>query len=233
MHQEIRDLLGVYALDALESEERERVATHLESCQECRREAEEHRERAGWLGSARQPVPTTTWDSIVSGMADTAPEPEVEVLDRNRWNVFTPYLAVLALSMIVLAIVFIAEGVQQRNSSQVATATIAALAADALQNPDSTLYSLSAPEGEATALVVVLPDGTGYLARHNLPNLAGETYQLWAVGDSVVSAGVLGGSPGVVAFKLDQAARGFAISVELPGGVVVSQNEPVVSGFGA
>lgn len=56
-HDEIRELLGAYVVDALADEhEREAVAEHLRSCDACRAEAEELRlaaerlreERAEW-----------------------------------------------------------------------------------------------------------------------------------------------------------------------------------------
>lgn len=236
MHQEIRELLGVYALDALDPDERRLVDYHLAECIECRQEAGEHREVAGRLGLAREEPPVDTWNSIAAEMSAAVvaePSPSSDPSDRG-WRVFTPYVIALALMMAILSVVFIAQGFRIGSSAaDLDQPTIDELAASAVTDPEASLYALTTDVGTTTALVAVMPGGTGYLARHTLvPLPEGETYQLWALGDNVVSAGILGRNPGVVAFSVDPATDGFAITREVAGGVAMSENEPIVAGLG-
>ena len=68
----------------------------------------------------------------------------------------------------------------------------------------------------------------------NLPALpADRTYQLWGVvDDQAISLGVLGTNPDITAFQVDDANRvaAYAITDEAAGGVIASQNQPVVVG---
>jgi hypothetical protein len=92
--------------------------------------------------------------------------------------------------------------------------------------------ALRSDDGTRTADAVVLPDGTGYLVRSNLPALtADKTYQLWAlVGTSRISVGVLGTDATVASFKMDGDVWGLAITQESAGGVESTKKDPVVVG---
>ncbi len=72
-HDEIRELLGAYALDAVEPGEAEVVAAHLEECDECRAEVDEHRQVAAALGNSVEPLPPELWDRIAAGLGDDRP----------------------------------------------------------------------------------------------------------------------------------------------------------------
>jgi hypothetical protein len=99
--------------------------------------------------------------------------------------------------------------------------------------PDARKVTLVSADGYRNAQAVVLPDGTGYLVRTNLPALSKErTYQLWAIeGTSRISIGVLGSEPGIVPFKMDAAAvSALAITDEAAGGVTSTTRDPVVVG---
>ena len=50
-HDEIEEMLGVYALDALDADERQEIDDHLASCPRCRAELAAHREVAALLGN--------------------------------------------------------------------------------------------------------------------------------------------------------------------------------------
>ncbi len=62
-----------------------------------------------------------------------------------------------------------------------------------------------------------------------MPQLAEDrTYQLWAiVDDRVISAGVMGSDPGVSPFQVVGSLAGLALTEEIAGGVVTSQEQPV------
>ncbi|MDH3499177.1 MAG: anti-sigma factor, partial [Acidimicrobiia bacterium] len=82
--------------------------------------------------------------------------------------------------------------------------------------------------------VVVLEDGRGYVTSSSLVPLEAErTYQLWAVMDDgrIISAAVLGSRPGVGTFVVDlEHLTALAITEEIEGGVVTSENDAVVVG---
>ncbi|NNL14679.1 MAG: anti-sigma factor, partial [Acidimicrobiia bacterium] len=108
--------------------------------------------------------------------------------------------------------------------------------AQALGDPSSQRVVLGSQVSGSNAIIVLMPDGTGYLAEHTLqPLSADRTYQLWAIVDGkVISAGILGPEPGVVPFHIDpEGFQGFAITEEVIGGVTSSENDPVVAWLAA
>ncbi len=63
-HGEIEDLLGAYALDALEPEEAERVERHLHECIRCVIEVGQHHEVTGLLANSGGDASDELWDKI-------------------------------------------------------------------------------------------------------------------------------------------------------------------------
>jgi hypothetical protein len=103
----------------------------------------------------------------------------------------------------------------------------------ALADPRAEQVQLASSDGKATAQVVRLPDGTGYLVPSSLATLpAGRVYQLWAVrSDAKISLGVIGQKPEVSAFRMTGPVLAYAVTEEAAGGVSASQNQPVVVGY--
>lgn len=78
-HAEASELLGAYALDAVEPDEAEAVEAHLETCPRCRDELRSHREVVGLLAYAGQEAPEGLWDRVVARINDPAdPGPTFE-----------------------------------------------------------------------------------------------------------------------------------------------------------
>ena len=105
----------------------------------------------------------------------------------------------------------------------------------AAADPSSVLVSLAAPEAGQPQLTIVLQqDGRGYVTDSELSPLDPErTYQLWAIfGDGrVISAAVLGNQPGADTFVVDMDDLvALAVTEEIDGGVVASENDAVVVG---
>lgn len=67
------DLLGVYALDAVEVDEAQRIADHLLTCPWCASEVAEHREVASFLSQSGADAPPLIWDRISSELSPAAP----------------------------------------------------------------------------------------------------------------------------------------------------------------
>ncbi len=103
----------------------------------------------------------------------------------------------------------------------------------ALLDPSATQIALRSADEAQVVQLVYLSSGTGYLVDNNLEPLESDrTYQLWALhGDRAVSAGVLGGEPGVTAFTVAGTVDGFAVSVEEATGATQPTADPVVLGF--
>jgi hypothetical protein len=228
-HEQVQELLGAYALDAVEAAERAAVEAHLAECPRCRAEVAEHLETAALLAAGGGQAPDGVWDRI-SGELDgpIALEPRPERKTPMRW--LTAAAAVVAIAAVASLSV---EVVQQREELEriAATTQEAALvraANAALVDPGARRFRLTSEAGIGVE-AVMLPDGSGYLVSDNLrPLPSTRTYQLWALGDAEpISAGVIGPDPQVVAFSAPPEASGLAVTEEVAGGVVASENPPV------
>lgn len=258
-HDEITELLGAYALDAVDDDERDEVERHLADCARCRAEVQEHREVAALLAHSGADAPDGVWDRIASALdagapgplrspapaspaapsapssASAAPPPAPATVVPLRARA-VPRLAVAALA--AAAVVVAALGFQVRDQGQRIDELQVALEDPlvpayeaALGSPGATPVELVSDDGTIVVEGVVAPDGTGFLQGGRLPRLdAGRTYQLWgADGTELVSLGVLGANPEVVSFR-GAGYDAFAITEEEAGGVVTSRNLPVVAG---
>ncbi|MBV8388156.1 MAG: anti-sigma factor, partial [Acidimicrobiia bacterium] len=240
-HADAAELLGAYALDALDADEREAVEQHLEACPRCRAEVADHRTVASFMGSAGGPAPDGLWDRIAGSLEEAPPElrlaPVVPLRERRsvsvRVGAAAAALAAGVIGVLGAEVVHLNHQVDHVAASDRTNTALMSAATHALANPDAQRVSMRSPDGSVTAQVAVLPDGTGFLVADRLPALASDrTYQLWALaGGQKISAGVLGARPQIVAFRYAPAGlSGFAVTAEHAGGVSVSQNTPVVVG---
>jgi anti-sigma-K factor RskA len=242
-HNELQELLGVYALDATSDEERGAVEGHLAECPRCRAEVSEHLETAALLAAAGARAPDGVWDAIseqlderpaaVSGLEEVRAErPERD--RRQPWRWVSAAVAAAAVAAAVSLGVAVTE--QHRRIEELAAgvedAGIVRAANAALLREDARRLTLTSPDGAVRVEAVILPDGRGYLVEDNLRHLpAGRTYQLWALGgEQPISAGVLGADPRILPFAVDPQTTGLAITAERAGGVVASRNPPVAAG---
>ena len=236
-HDEIQELLGAYALDAVSPEERRGVEAHLPDCPRCRSEVAEHLETAAMMAGAGA-APEGVWDRIAAAIGDGAPTLD---LDRARregarrpWGWVSSAVAAAAIAAAVSLGVAVNE--TQERLEEVAASVqepgLVRAAGDARVDPDARLITMVSEDGVLRVEAVVLPDGTGYLFRDNLEALPeGQTYQLWALGEGdPISAGVLGPNPGISAFTVDPGLAGLAITDEVAGGAVSPNLPPLVAG---
>jgi hypothetical protein len=208
---QIEELLGAYALDAVEADEVLEIEDHLATCPRCRAELSEHREVAGLFAFAGQTAPPGLWDRITASMQETPPELS---MDRIRSSMVTPeslvgpsapvipihmrrhrrsiglrtYVATAAAAAV--AVVALAVGVVHESDSgnsgtagpQATGATMRAVKA-ALAEKGSRKVVLDPLSGHGASLdAVVTPSGTSYLYDPDLTPLgADRTYQLWGV----------------------------------------------------
>jgi anti-sigma factor RsiW len=250
-HDEVTDLLGAYALDALEPAERQAVDGHVRGCKGCLAEIAEHREVAGLLTPGWAKPPAGLWEKIAATLEEAPPPLDLAPViamkptrqsqpgkaggpRRSIGLGIAAMVAAAAVAMIGFLGIRVAD--DRRRIDQLAVGAhveeLERTANAALADPSGRKVELASTDGYRTAQAVVLPDGTGYLVKSNLPALARErTYQLWAVvGTSRISVGVLGAEPRIVPFKIDGKVSALAITDEAAGGVESTKKDPVVLG---
>ncbi len=260
-HDDIQELLGAYALDALDEAERDEVEAHLAGCPRCTAEVSDHREVAAMLAHTGEHAPEGVWSRIQESLVEvppalqlplsgvgrggppsTAPAPVASLGDRrvrrdrrarSRWAPLGAAAAAVVLVLGLLGGVLVAGGSGDgRGPSEQAAASLEEVARSVLASADARKVTFASGDGDLTATAAIDAEGSGYLLGQSLPALGeAETYQLWGVTDDVVvSLGVLGASPRVVAFHVDEGVDALVITREVAGGVPVSSNPPLLAG---
>lgn len=250
--QPIEDLLGAYAIDALEPSEANRVRSHVAACPRCLQEVDQHRATIGLVASAAGgEAPAGVWDAIAAAI-EQAPgprrEPSAPALierppaRRALWRRSSTWWGAAAAAVAALAAVAIGaqtirvDHLDHRvNQLSAAARQSGGLqgAAGALVDPAAKHLTLTSTRPGARRLgeLLLLPSGAAYLVSSALAPLpASSTYQLWSVvGGRAVSVGVLGAHPATVAFTVDPAVTvtAFLVTVEPAGGVVAPTSAPV------
>ena len=134
-HDEIEELLGAYALDALDADERQEVEDHLATCPRCRAEIAAHREVAALLGNPAGDVPAVApedlWDRISASLQDEPPalSPVVRPTRWRRFAAIVPLGAVAAALILVVGLLAAKVGSldQQGERAQAQTYSVAAV----------------------------------------------------------------------------------------------------------
>ena len=208
---ELDELLPLFALDALDGDERDQVARYVERDDDARAEVESLREAVSFLPPRDVRAPASLWEGIEGALdmpAGDLTAPPLRLVTADSPTAGTAArghhierrrgrraVALLAAAAIVLAVVLGVQVVRQQDriddlAAEMHRDPMEQQALAARGSPDAHVIPLHAMEGgaidrEAGAEVVMLPDGTGYLMGHTLPALdADGTYQLWAkVGD--------------------------------------------------
>ena len=239
-HDDIRSLLGVYALDAIDDpDELRSVELHLTGCAECRAEVDAHRSVTSAMAEAELEAPPGLWARIEGGLETETAEPVV-----RRWQLQN-VTSIAAIAAVAAAIGMGAlwssanenvTDLRQRVDQLEAAVAQAEAEIDAVEPVDLAIerarsagttleVTISGDIGTGTA--IVLPDGQGWLTDLSYEPLdPSRTYQLWAIQDgTVISAGVFGSDPTTVSFHVDaDRLDGLVITVEEAGGVVSSGN---------
>jgi len=240
-HDEAAELLGAYALDAVEVDERDAIDRHLGECPRCRAEIADHRTVASFLGSAGGRAPDGLWDRIAGSLEEAPPElklaPVVPLKERRsvslRVGAAAAAVAAGVIAVLGVQVVHLNDQVDKMSTPERADTALLSAATHALADPQAQRVSMRSTDGQLSAEIALTPDGTGFLVADKLPALANDrTYQLWALANGQkISAGVLGAQPRVVAFRYAPSGlSGFAVTNEEAGGVVSTQNAPVVLG---
>lgn len=229
---ELDELLPLYALDALDGEEREQVARYVARDDDARAEVESLRDAASYLSAGDLRAPSSLWAGIEGSLDAPAAEVAAPPLRIVREEPVEPHagrarkiVSWLAAAAIVLAVVLGVQVVRQQNriddlADEMHRDPMEQQAMAARGSSDAHVIPLAAMHGDGGAEVVMLPDGTGYLMAKELPSLSGgRTYQLWAKvgegdGAQMVSLGVLGKTPGIAPFRLAAPPTMFEVTTE-------------------
>lgn len=249
-HEEVAELLGAYALDAVDADEAAAVEAHLTACPRCAAEVADHREVAAMLAHTGAPAPEGLWTRISASLEEAPPEMDLLMLSANRsrgevvdlaeqrrrraprWVPGAAVAAALVVVALVTGLVVSDDGNGGTRDEQIAAPALEDVARRVMNDPDASKVVLSSAEGDLEAPAAIDVDGSGYLMGNTLPALdEAQTYQLWAIrGELAVSLGVLGSSPEVVAFHVDEGVEALAITREVAGGVVSSANPAFLVG---
>jgi anti-sigma factor RsiW len=249
-HAQIEELLGAFALDAVDGAEREVVEAHLTACPRCRAEVAGYRETAALLAHTGARAPDGVWSQISEALVESPPDLDMAGIvgpgrARTAWRRRSVSLraatAAVALAAAVTAFFGVQLGRQDARLDRVQNAMqnlvrkegVRSAALAAMGDPRAEKLELTTPDGKsAQARVVRQPDGTGFLVADHLAALpAGRTYQLWAVRPGAkISLAVLGNEPDVAPFRITGPVLAYAITEEVANGVAASDNPPVVVG---
>lgn len=232
--------LDLYALGALDGEDKQTLEAHLRDCPHCRQQLAAARHRTALMGLAAPPaaprpqVKSALMDRVRAekgtGAAQTAP-PKTR---KKRWGLrfsigFGLATAVLAFATYEFAKQDLDRGRQLQQLQAQLSQDAAALQAmgQVTSAPDSTQITLlqqpNGPPGQAHVLYNARM-GLGVYSGQIAPAPSGKSYQLWLVpsSGSPVSAGLVDANQqnGAVVVRLAPglAAKAFAVTLEPLGG---------------
>ena len=230
---DIDELLGAYALDAVDDDERDRVDDYLAVNPRAQAEVQAHREVATMLAFTGMDAPDDLWGRIAGEIGEQAPPPGPELAKvmsfdehprRRGIAAAAPWLVSAAAAAVIgfVAIGLVADRADAPNEP------IASAFETAAADRDSVTTVLVSDASEASAEAVIDQDGHGFVVAQDLPTLPdGQTYQLWGVVDDgqVISLGIFGPNPELETFTVEGPVSALAITIEeFPG--VVSDGNP-------
>ena len=249
-HEQFAEDLALYALGAIEGEERLAVEKHLDECSACRTDLEQLRGDAALLAfSAGGPrPPARSRERLMAAIAKEPRRVPVRPVKRAWWRAFE--LAAAAATIVVVLLL-----VRQNNDLQRRLADVQSNSAGqqqqllqakqliaTLTSPDAERYVLVAgktppqPQGRA---IYVVSSGTLVFLASNMPELPPQkAYELWLIpaNGAPIPAGIFRpnaqGSAAVIRPPLPAGieAKTFAITVEPEAGSNAPTSQPVMVG---
>lgn len=230
-HYELDELLGAYALDAIDDDERRRVEDYLEVSPRAAGEVQAHREVATMLAFTGMDAPDDLWSRIADEIGEDAPPPGPELakvisLDdhpqRRAISRVAPWIVSVAAAAVI---VFVAIGLSDRADAP--NEPLASAVEVARADRDSVSTTLVAEGSDGSAEAIIDQDGHGYVLARSLPTLPDDqTYQLWGVVNDgqVISLGILGPNPEIETFTVEGDVTALAITIEQSPGVISDGN---------
>lgn len=259
-HEEVSELLGAFALDAVDGQDKDAVRQHLSDCHRCQAELSEFHEVAGLLANAGGDAPPQVWDRIAERVAKPGgtgtqenraavvrlvpgqgPQDRAHTIRQGtrksvRWLMpLATAAALIVIAVLGFQVAHLNDRVGKLADAGARQGMSQAVEAALLDPQAKRVQLTSAVHGGATlGQMVLLPSGTAFMINGDMPGLpTNETYQLWGREDgTMISISLLGNHPTDVALMIDPAAGfgEFAVTVEPAGGVVSPTAAPVASG---
>ncbi len=229
--QEMEELLGAYALEALSDEEREAADAHLAGCPKCRHTLQQLQAIVDLFPlsvPAIDPPPRVKAQILARIQREEAarqfPAPKAPAPARRRFSVSRVRTALLAACALVLLLLLTASFLWNISLSQQITQISMRVAPPVI----SQLHGSG--NSAATGQVIYYPQQNITVLRlYHLPNLKGtQVYQGWLLqGQRPTSIGLLNVQHGVATLDFQGNLNGFdAVAVSLEPGPEASQNAP-------
>ncbi|MGI8631274.1 MAG: zf-HC2 domain-containing protein [Solirubrobacterales bacterium] len=239
-HEAIRDLLGAYALGAVDDDERTEMEAHLQSCASCRDELERHAIAvAGLVRMAAELGPdqaANLMDAV--GTAPSGPHGRPRPRGGRRVVVgWRSELGIAALLVVLVSAATFALVTRQRLNrveGRLARAEQIEQVVTMATNPGTRTAHLSTAVEGVSMDVIVLADGNAMVWKNRLPALSLQrSYFLWAVvtGQRVPIGRIdPGGKPQVV--QVPSGAGGLVVTDERASGPPEGTRVVVAGGLG-
>jgi anti-sigma-K factor RskA len=252
-HEQFADDLSLYALGALQGEERLAVEKHLKDCPGCRHELAQLQGDLALLAlSASGPrPPSRSRGRLMAAIAKEPRRAPVRLVKRKPWWTTLEWTAAAALVAVVLLLLRQNTDLRQRVAALEANSTgqqkqllQAKELIATMTSADAAHFTLVAgktppqPQGKA---IYVRSTGTLVFLASNMPELpAQKTYELWLIPASgaPIPAGVFRpdshGSAALIKPPLPNGveAKTFAITVEPGAGSAAPTSTPIMVGIG-
>ncbi|MDX6278661.1 MAG: hypothetical protein QOJ72_2789 [Nocardioidaceae bacterium] len=228
MTTDLHSLLAPYALNALDSWERERFEIHLEQCADCRAELAGFVGTAARLGdAAHQAPPAELRDRLMAAVATTPQErPVVTALaQRGGLRRALPRLAVAAAFLV--GAVGVGGYVTERNQADNYRADSQAITS-VLAAPDADTAVKTFGKAGRVRMISSASKDSAVIVASDLPSLThSRVYQVWLVkDDSPASQGTFSRS-GTMIMKGLHGVDHVAITVEPKGGSKQPTTAPI------
>jgi len=240
VHEQFADDLALYALNALQGEERTALETHLEACGSCRNELENIRGDAALMAlSAAGPRPPARSRQRLLKTIAREPRLSMTPSTERKWWTAIPW-AVAATAIVVAGLLF-RQNLDLKNGVAALQATMQRDQAE-LQRAKDVVATFTAPEAEKVTLTLAAaktppqPQGKAFylsdkgrlifLANNLAPLPPQKIYELWLIPTigAPIPAGLFRpdahGSANVVNPPLQPGvqAKAFAVTVEPEAG---------------
>ena len=235
-HDEIQLILGAYALDAVEGDERQEVCAHLITCEPCRVEVRDSLEAAAMFAvvagdNSSAVVPSDTlWHSIHQATISFPSAPIVPLgaarIPKARPSRVSSRFLKVAAGLLLVAVVASQFQVAHLNgrlnqlSSSAVSAKINDQLASALLAGNYQTVKMNGADGHLVSTLVLRSGQRSFFVNSRLSRATTHmTYQLWGQSNGkIVSLGLLGRNPHVVTFHLDHPVTAVMVNLEPQGG---------------
>src|SRR3981081_751324 len=230
-HDELRDLVPIYALDALDGDEELEVRSHLEACQPCRVLLESHVQAAASMALAAEPVtpPAALRSRLMTAVASPPQAPPLTPAAPLRprqsltWERLSALVAVAALLPLRAFSYRQPPHLHQQERKLAAQQEFF----QALASPLATAVPLTGTGSGVTASAELYVSGdkhTAGLVARGLSDPGKNVYQLWVIGNNNVPVPVQAFRPDSSGLALVQIRtnlsnmQGMAVTVEAKAG---------------